>query len=106
MVFSKSWRLTEIVIGTRIQIGQRQVEYLLTSGPNPPVVFESGLGGTLDWWAKVYPAIRKSSAALAYNRAGYGESTAAPPPRDGVHIVEELRALLAASVSAGLRASI
>lgn len=60
------------------------------------MVFENGLGGTLDWWAEVWPVVAKDSAALAYNRAGYGKSDASTPPRDGEHVVAELRALLKA----------
>jgi pimeloyl-ACP methyl ester carboxylesterase len=62
----------------------------------PVVVFENGLGGTLDGWAKVWPEASRESTVLAYNRAGYGQSEAATQPRDGAHIVEELRALLQA----------
>ncbi len=62
----------------------------------PVVVFENGLGGTLDWWAKVWPEAARATTVLAYNRAGYGNSEAATQPRDGAHIVEELRALLQA----------
>ena len=62
----------------------------------PVVVFENGLGATLDWWGKVWPEASRESSVLAYNRAGYGQSEAAAQPRDGAHIVEELRALLQA----------
>ncbi len=58
------------------------------------VVFENGLAGRLDWWAKVYPEIAQETSALAYNRPGYGKSAVATTPRDGDHVVEELRALL------------
>jgi pimeloyl-ACP methyl ester carboxylesterase len=58
------------------------------------VVFENGLGGTLDWWAKVWPEAAKDASALAYNRPGYGRSDAVDTPRDGDHVVAELRDLL------------
>lgn len=74
----------------------RQVEYLATAHPGPTVVFENGLGGTLDWWAKVWPEVARDSSAFAYNRPGYGRSQAAATPRDGDHIVAELRELLRA----------
>lgn len=76
------------------QIEGRRVEYVMTKNKPDVVVFENGLGGTLHWWAKVYPEISRNSTAFAYNRAGYGESATALTPRDGVHIVDELRATL------------
>lgn len=82
--------------GTTLQnTTQGQTELLLTRHTTPPaVVFENGLGGTLDWWVKVYPEIAKGSTALVYNRPGYGRSTATTAPRDGAQVVQELRQLL------------
>lgn len=56
------------------------------------VVFENGLGARMEWWSKVLPAIANDASYFAYNRPGYGNSTPAETPRDGAHIVEELRA--------------
>ncbi|MDR4469682.1 MAG: alpha/beta hydrolase [Nitrospira sp.] len=76
------------------QRDHRTVEYALSQHNTLPVVFESPLGGSLRWWDKVFPAIAKDSTAFAYSRAGYGQSEPASSPRDGDHIVEELRILL------------
>ena len=76
--------------------GGRTVEHALAGQGAPVVVFENGLGARLDWWAKVWPDTVQQTTALAYNRAGYGHSEASPEPRDGAHVVEELRALLKA----------
>lgn len=76
--------------------GGRTVEHALAGQGAPVVVFENGLGASLDWWAKVWPDTVQETTALAYNRAGYGHSEASPGPRDGAHVVEELRALLQA----------
>lgn len=57
----------------------------------PAVVFENGLGGRLQWWAKVIPAVAQKTTVFAYNRAGTGTSTEASTPRDGDAITEELR---------------
>jgi pimeloyl-ACP methyl ester carboxylesterase len=76
------------------QFDNRKVEYILASHGAPTVVFENGLGGTFDWWAKVFPEISKKATAFAYNRPGTGKSEAAVTPRDGAHIVDELRGLL------------
>lgn len=79
---------------TTESIDGRQVEYAWVQHPTDTVVFENGLGGTLDWWAKVFPELAKDTSVFAYNRPGYGKSAPASTPRDGAHIVEELRALL------------
>jgi pimeloyl-ACP methyl ester carboxylesterase len=78
------------------QIEGRRVEYVMTKNGPDVVVFENGLCGQLHWWAKVYPEISRSSSAFAYNRPGYGRSDKAATPRDGQHVVDELRGLLKA----------
>jgi len=65
------------------------------SGPRT-VIFESGLGDTLNAWDAVQPRVAAGCArTVSYNRAGYAGSDAAGTPRDAAHIVEELRAALA-----------
>lgn len=75
-------------------VNGRRVEFALTQHGSPPVVFENGLGGRMEWWEKVIPEISGNATTFAYNRPGYGNSDPAPTPRDGLHIVEELRTLL------------
>lgn len=59
------------------------------------VVFEAGLGDTLDVWAKVQPRIASGCArTVSYNRAGYPGSPKADTPRDAATVVAELRAEL------------
>lgn len=81
---------------TTASVNGQTVESVVNRQGAPVVVFENGLGGTLDWWAKVWPEVARDTSALAYNRAGYGQSSATTEPRDGAHIVEELRNLLQA----------
>jgi pimeloyl-ACP methyl ester carboxylesterase len=76
------------------KINNRQVEYVLVKHDTGTVVFENGLGGEINWWEKVFPEISKDITAFAYNRPGYGKSDPASTPRDGTHIVNELRSLL------------
>jgi len=66
----------------------------LTEHGSVPVVFENGLGGRMEWWKKVLPEISKETTTFAYNRPGYGSSDPVSTPRDGLHIVDELRILL------------
>lgn len=76
------------------RVGDKEVEYLASNGKGPPVIFENGLGGSIDWWQKVYPRISSHHTAVLYHRMGYGKSSEASTPRDGQHIVEELRTFL------------
>ncbi|BBL73787.1 alpha/beta fold hydrolase [Methylomagnum ishizawai] len=76
------------------RVGDRRVEYALVRHGAPAVVFENGLGGGLDWWAKVFPEAAQVTTAFAYNRPGTGRSDPVSTPRDGAHVVDELRALL------------
>lgn len=69
----------------------RNVEHVMAGHGAPAVVFENGLGGRLQWWAEVLPAIAQETTVFAYNRAGTGTSTEASAPRDGDAIIEELR---------------
>lgn len=77
-------------------IGGRKVELLQIESPAPKavVVFENGLRGTLSEWEKVVDGIAPDMTVFAYNRAGNGKSEGSPNPRDGQHIIEELRATL------------
>lgn len=77
-------------------VGGLQVEHVVAGQGTPVVVFENGLGGTLDWWASVWPETVRDTTALAYNRAGYGNSQVSANPKDGAHAVQALRALLKA----------
>jgi pimeloyl-ACP methyl ester carboxylesterase len=79
---------------TSEKIGGRNIEFALTRHDTIPVVFENGLGGRMEWWKKVLPEISTDTTTFAYNRPGYGNSDPISTPRDGLHIVEELRALL------------
>ena len=74
----------------------RQVEFSLirNNSGSAIVVFENGLDGKMYWWNKIIPEISKDATTFAYNRPGYGSSHAVSTPRDGLHIIEELRLLL------------
>jgi pimeloyl-ACP methyl ester carboxylesterase len=60
----------------------------------PTVVFESGLGQGKRTWAPVFSAIAAMTRAVAYDRAGYGQSERSKQSRDGLQIVLELRDML------------
>lgn len=76
---------------TASAIADKRVEHVIAGHGGPTVVLENGLGGKLDWWAKVLPEVAKETRVFAYNRPGVGASDEVSTPRDGGHIVEELR---------------
>lgn len=78
------------------KVGDRKVEFAMTRHDTQAVVFENGLGGRMEWWKEVLPRISGDTTTFAYNRPGYGGSDAAATPRDGSHIVDELREVLRA----------
>lgn len=61
---------------------------------SPTVVFESGLGQGKRNWASVFNTVAETTQAVAYDRAGYGQSEAADNSRDGLQIALELRDML------------
>lgn len=80
---------------TTVTVQERQVQLVLTRhSAAPTVVFENGLGGTVHHWAKVQPAIASEYTTFIYNRPGYGSSASSSTPRDGEHVVDELREVL------------
>lgn len=61
---------------------------------SPTVVFESGIGQGKRNWAAVFNRVSELTRAVAYDRAGYGQSEASELPRDGLQMVLELRDML------------
>jgi pimeloyl-ACP methyl ester carboxylesterase len=78
-----------------VEGGAPHIEARIAGSGAPPVIFESGLGEGLASWDKVAPVIAPETTVFVYDRPGLGRSTGAATPRDGEHVVEELRALLA-----------
>jgi pimeloyl-ACP methyl ester carboxylesterase len=77
-------------------VSGRAVEVVVSGGGDTTVVFESGLGNDWTPWQKVATEVAARAQVFAYSRPGYGQSDPSPEPRDPGHIVEDLRALLAA----------
>ncbi|WP_229257496.1 alpha/beta fold hydrolase [Duganella callida] len=77
-------------------IDGRAVEMISVKNPaaKAVVVFENGSRATVDKWDKVIDAIAPQASVFAYNRPGYGKSAETDAPRDGLTIVEQLRAQL------------
>ncbi|MFO0615925.1 MAG: alpha/beta hydrolase [Polyangiaceae bacterium] len=81
---------------TIAEVSGRTVEVVETGKGDATVVFESGLGNDWSPWDEVASEVAARARVFAYSRPGYGESDPTTAPRDASHIVEDLRALLAA----------
>src|SRR3989344_5584329 len=76
--------------------GRRLNLYCVGEG-RPTVILDCGLGESTLTWAKVQPAIARTTRVCSYDRAGYAFSDPGPFPRDAQHIVADLQQLLRAA---------
>lgn len=65
-----------------VDVGGYKLDVVRAGHGTPVVVFEAGLGDSLDDWAKIWPTISRSTTIVAYSRAGLGRSERATNPRD------------------------
>lgn len=72
-----------------IDVDGVSIAYRVSVDGKPFVVFENGLGESLETWDSVYPEVSKFDAALVYSRPGLGESGPSPLEQDGVRTSEE-----------------
>lgn len=79
-----------------VDISGRAVEVVEAGAGEATVVFESGFGNDWSPWDQVAGVVAGRARVFAYSRPGYGQSGLSTAPRDATHIVEDLRALLAA----------
>ncbi len=70
--------------------------FLSAGSGSPTVLFESGLGSGKEAWSSIFNEVSAVTHAVAYDRAGYGQSESSNQPRDGLQILRELRAMLQA----------
>ena len=75
----------------------RRMRLDCTGEGSPTLVLEAGGGNDGLNWGGVQPVLANTTRVCLYDRAGYGGSDAAPPPRDADHIAKELHGLLHAS---------
>jgi pimeloyl-ACP methyl ester carboxylesterase len=72
----------------------RQVEFARLGTGRPAAILEAGGGMRMTTWKKVFSEIAAFTTAVAYNRAGFGNSSPVEAPRNGASIVRELRTFL------------
>src|SRR5437588_3393333 len=78
-----------------VDIGGYRLSVLRAGTGAPTVVFEAGLGDSLDTWAPVWPAVAAYTTVVAYSRSGFGRSEPGPPEHTARRAVTELHELLA-----------
>jgi pimeloyl-ACP methyl ester carboxylesterase len=61
---------------------------------SPVVIFESGLGETLQGWKTVQDSISKTTTTLSYDRIGLGKSSTTEKPRTLENLVTELNSFI------------
>jgi pimeloyl-ACP methyl ester carboxylesterase len=83
--------------GRLVEVGGVRVHAVEEGSSGPSVVLEAGIAASSLSWRLVQPRLAGFARTLSYDRAGFGWSEAAREPRRIPRLVEELRALLAAS---------
>lgn len=75
----------------RVLVGEHTLRMRIEGTGAPAVVFEAGRGGRLDDWSEVQAEVAKFARTVTYDRAGSGQSSPGPKPRDARRIASELR---------------
>jgi pimeloyl-ACP methyl ester carboxylesterase len=79
---------------TSVDLDGRTLRMLVQGSGPTTVVFENGLGPSLEMWGRVQPAVSAFAMTVSYDRDGVGLSTAGAAPRDGQHVAADLRCAL------------
>jgi pimeloyl-ACP methyl ester carboxylesterase len=80
--------------GQLVDVGGYRIHIWCMGAGSPPVILDTGLGGSLLDWGFVQPEVAKFTRVCAYDRAGMGYSDLGPSPRTSRRIAAELRELL------------
>jgi pimeloyl-ACP methyl ester carboxylesterase len=86
--------------GQLVDVGGYRLHLHCQGTSGLPVVFDAALGASSLSWTYVVPEVAAFARACTFDRAGFGWSDAGPLPRTTARIVEELRAVLAATAVA------
>jgi pimeloyl-ACP methyl ester carboxylesterase len=80
-----------------VDVGGYRLDVVRAGQGSPVVVFEAGLGDSLDDWASIWPEVAKLTTVVAYSRAGLGRSDPPtnPSDRSAHREATELHSLLA-----------
>ena len=80
--------------GRLVDIGGHRLHIWCTGAGDPPVLLETGLGGSSVGWGFVQPEVARFTRVCSYDRAGIGYSDPGPPPRTARRLARELAQLL------------
>jgi pimeloyl-ACP methyl ester carboxylesterase len=75
----------------------RRIHITCSGSGSPAVLLEPGYGADAGAWYKVQPLIARTTRVCSYDRAGLGQSSMGPLPRDGRAIARDLDAALRAA---------
>ena len=78
-------------------IDHQGVEYIAEGSGSPTLVFETGMGPTIDTWDQILDSLSKHTRVYAYNRPGYGKSGLKNAPRNVKQVAVQLHANLLAN---------
>jgi pimeloyl-ACP methyl ester carboxylesterase len=77
-----------------VDLGGFKLHVSVSGQGSPAVVFDTGLGDTLDTWGDLPAFLAETNQVVTYTRAGHGRSEPGPQPRDSRRLAEELHCLL------------
>jgi pimeloyl-ACP methyl ester carboxylesterase len=80
--------------GRLVDIGGHRLHIWCSGSGAPPVILETGLGGSTADWGFVQPEVARFTRVCSYDRAGMGYSDRGPSPRTTRRIAGELALLL------------
>jgi pimeloyl-ACP methyl ester carboxylesterase len=83
--------------GRLYDVGGYRLHLNCTGSGSPTVVLQSGLGEFSASWARIAPAVARSTRVCTYDRAGQGWSEEAPQIQDGLRVAADLHTLLDAA---------
>jgi pimeloyl-ACP methyl ester carboxylesterase len=77
-----------------VDVGGYSLNLAISGKGSPTVVFESGMGATMQSWGRVQAEVAKFTQVVTYDRAGMGKSEHGPLPRSSERIAVELQTAL------------
>jgi pimeloyl-ACP methyl ester carboxylesterase len=80
-----------------VDIGGRRLNLYCLGRGTPTVILDGGLGDDVSGWRTIHAALARTTRVCAYDRAGFGFSDPAPPPRTAAVLAADLGALLRAA---------
>ncbi|MGI9317020.1 MAG: alpha/beta fold hydrolase [bacterium] len=82
---------TTIQKSSTIRFNNNQVEFVTKGEGRLTVVFETGLGVTMDTWEPILDRVASFTKVFAYNRPGYGKSKVDQKPESAGALARNLR---------------